>query len=905
MLRAPAADRAGDQEPEDRAGLGDVARGSTLNLAGAVLSAAATLGVTVAVTRSFSRPVAGAFFAATSLFLIIETIASLGAYNGLIYFLAHLRSLRSRGRVPALLRAAVIPVAVASVTAAAALLVFAEPLAKVLLGGHLHAGVSPRAVATAVRGLALTLPFAAMLDTYLGASRGYRDMRPTVVIDRIGRSSLQLAGVGVAVLMGSAALLAPLWALPYVPASVLAWIWFHRVRRRSHEKAARKDTDRSQLRDRPAGERAGPGFAGFWRFNAPRSLATIAQMIIQRLDIVLVGIMRGPVDAAIYTAATRFLVVGQLGNAALSMAAQPQLTHLFAIGDRRGAGQVYQVTTAWLIILTWPLYLLAVVYGPAVLAVFGHSYRAGSTVMVILGLAMLVATGCGQVDIVLTTTGRTSWSLMNGLMAVVVNVGVDLALIPRYGITGAAIGWAAAIAITNLVPLTQVAKVVRVHPFGRGTLVAGLLTTLSFGVIPLALRWLGGDGLVISALAVVTGCAVLAAGLWRFREPLQLAVLPGFPARKGGPSSAAARRGGQHRAPRVRGDERELSVNTVTTGRAFRLSLVATVAVLVAGGLFVASRALAHQASPRPPTRPAAVSKPSPKATPGYQFTDANLSLVPAHGAYLGAYVQPQVDTPAGLTGAVQSFEQSVGRSLKLVHVYVPWGRALPGNVSKYFVRHGKVLLLTWGGAPNTKAIIAGRDDAMIRASAEAVKRLRRPILLEFRHEMDRGNLQWTIHGPADYIKAWDHIRSIFTAVGATNASWVWCPTGYGFQVGRAQAFYPGNKEVDWVCADVYANSGQSLSAAAAPFLSWARQTHKPIILGEFAAKGSAAAWPAWLAAAARLAESDRQIRAMAYFDANGTDSNGHPFSYWLGRNPKALALFGRLLGERFFRPGT
>ena len=198
----------------------------------------------------------------------------------------------------------------------------------------------------------------------------------------------------------------------------------------------------------------------------------------------LVGILKGPVEAAVYTAATRFLVVGQLGNAAISMAAQPQFTHLFAIGDRRGASAVYQVTTAWLIILTWPLYLLAAVYGPTVLAVFGHSYQAGSTVMVILGLTMLIATGCGQVDMVLTTTGRTSWSLLNAAAAGI-NVGVDLALIPRYGITGAAIGWAAAIAVTNLVPLAQVASVVRVHPFGRGTLAACALTTISFGLIPL------------------------------------------------------------------------------------------------------------------------------------------------------------------------------------------------------------------------------------------------------------------------------------------------------------------------------------------------------------------------------------------------------------------------------------
>ena len=945
MLPVRSASGGSGQEPEDRAGLGAVARGGTLNLAGAALSAAATLGVTIAVTRAFSRPVAGAFFAATSLFLIIETVSNLGAYNGLIYFIAQFRSLRSRGRIPALLRAAVIPVIITSVIAAAAMLVFAGPLARLLLGGHLSHGVSPAAVATALRGLALTLPFAALLDTYLGASRGYRDMRPTVVLDRIGRSGLQVLGVGVAAATGSAALLAPLWALPYVPASVLAWMWFHRVRQRAHRLAAVRDTERSRLREPPAGTRAGPGLAGFWKFNAPRALATMAQMTIQRLDIVLVGILKGPADAAIYTAATRFLVVGQLGNAALSMAAQPQFTHLFAIGDRRGAGQVYQVTTAWLIILTWPLYLLAAVDGPTVLAIFGHSYRAGSTVMVILGLTMLIATGCGQVDMVLTTTGRTSWSLLNGLAAVGTNVGLDLALIPRYGITGAAIGWAAAIVITNLVPLAQVASVVKVHPFGRGTLAACVMTSVSFGLIPLEAHWLGGGRLWVSGLGAAAGCAVLATGLWLFREPLQLALLPGIPGRKrAAPATAPAPpqprppsppdpprdRAGRHRAPdpapdqgrsfpavsgsespysdlHTRGADRALTVIPRTSHRVIRLTVVIVAAAAGVAAVLAAAGALTHH-NPAPPRKqPSAAVAPSrtpAQSPPAVRFRDADLALVPRHGVYLGAYVQPQTDTTSGFIDAVQSFQAQAGHPLRLVHVYSQWQKPFPGALDQYVVDHGKVLLLTWGGSPDTKAIIAGRDDALIRARAEQLKALRRPILLEFRHEMDRPNLQWTIHGPADYIAAWDHIRKIFTSVGATNVSWVWCPTGYGFQLGRAQAFYPGNSEVDWVCADVYSTSPtQSLQAAAAPFLSWARHTGKPIIIGEFGVDGYPSQWPAWLEGAAQLARSDRQIRAMAYFDANGDNSQGHPFTYWLGDHAQALATFGRLLGEQFFRP--
>jgi O-antigen/teichoic acid export membrane protein len=525
-----AAFEAATGQPEPPAELARVARGGVLNLGGALFSAIASLGLTVVVTQNFSKPVAGAFFTAMSLFLIVEGVANLGAYNGTIYFIARLRALHADRRIPAIMRATVIPVLFSSIVGAIAVIVFAHPLATLLIDGQSAGGVSAVNVAASLRALAVALPFAALADTLLGATRGYQNMRPTVVVDRIGRGGLQAIGVIAAALAGSSVLLAPLWAAPYLGASLAALIYLRRIMGRHHRQLtaakitvpARRLATNQPVVDNRHGK---PNAKGFWRFTGPRSLASVAQIVIQRLDIVLVGILRGPVDAAVYTAATRFLVAGQLGNAAISMAAQPQLTKLFALGDRAGANAVYQATTGWLILLTWPLYLLAAIFGPDVLAIFGRTYHTGSTVMLILALAMLVATACGQVDTVLITTGRSSWSLANGLLAMGVNVGVDLALIPRFGITGAAIGWAAAIGITNLVPLVQVAWAARVHPFGAGTAAAVLLTSLSFAIIPLAARIWAGSTVTVTITAIGIGCAVMAAGLWQLRWTLQLPVI--------------------------------------------------------------------------------------------------------------------------------------------------------------------------------------------------------------------------------------------------------------------------------------------------------------------------------------------------------------------------------------------
>lgn len=313
-------------------------------------------------------------------------------------------------------------------------------------------------------------------------------------------------------------------------------------------------------------------------------------------------------------------------------------------------------------------------------------------------------------------------------------------------------------------------------------------------------------------------------------------------------------------------------------------------------------------ASPSSPDRhpsPGASSGSGPGGTaPGGHPAGTAWQLIPSQGAYLGAYVEPTSYTPGATIAAVRSFQRTVGAPITLVHTYHPWNSPFPNSADRYFVDSGKVLLLTWSGTPDTRKIVAGDYDGEIRARAEAVERLGHPILLEFRHEMDRPNLQWAVHGPKNFIAAWDHIRSIFSQVGADNVGWVWCPTGWGFSSGRAQAFYPGNNEVDWVCADIYsASSRQPLQVAAEPFLRWAKTTGKPIMIGEFAANGSSSSWSSWLLAAGELAGTDRQIKGMAYFDANGTDSQGRSFQYWLGGSGSALRTFGEMLSWPVFHP--
>ena len=157
----------------------------------------------------------------------------------------------------------------------------------------------------------------------------------------------------------------------------------------------------------------------------------------------------------------------------------------------------------------------------------------------------------------------------------------------------------------------------------------------------------------------------------------------------------------------------------------------------------------------------------------------------PVRGAYFGARVRPPVLTQPAEIAAVQHLQGEIGRRLDIVHVFHMWQDPFPASSDLAFLRQGSMLLLSWSGA-DTRAIAAGKYDSLIRQRALAVKASGRRIFLEWRWEMDRRGLRAQVHSPADYIAAWDHIRSIFTHEQVDNVAWVWCPTASGFANGAA-----------------------------------------------------------------------------------------------------------------------
>lgn len=503
-----------DQEVGDntRQHLTQVARGGALGLVGAGVSAVAGFVLVLVVTNRYPSQSAGLFFTATSVFLLLTAIATLGTETGLGRFLLRYEAQDRCGDIPPTLRGAFRITLGVSVVLGVTVVAAAEPLAELI-------GLDGTGGAASLRVLGVLLPFSTWNGLTLAGTRAFGRMRTTVVIDKIALSLSQPLLVLTASLVGSSLFGMTLaWALPYAVAAVISSIMFRRFLRR---RGTFEHTQPTKSYRALQGE--------FWRFTWPRSITRVSQMAIQRVDIILIAALRSPTEAAIYTAATRFVALGQFSVQAITQVLQPKFTALLANHEYGSLKEVYRISTAWSMGLAWPMYVIVGSAPLAYLGLFGPEYEAqGVTVALFMSVAMMFGVASGPADSLLLMSGRSALSLINSLTALALDIGLCLVLIPRMGMTGAALAWAVAVITRCSLAVVQTRVTMSIVSFGPAAAVVALANVVCFGV-PLVIlgRFVKVD-IGILALALIVCVPVYALVLWIGRKVLMLSVLTGM-----------------------------------------------------------------------------------------------------------------------------------------------------------------------------------------------------------------------------------------------------------------------------------------------------------------------------------------------------------------------------------------
>ena len=285
---------------------------------------------------------------------------------------------------------------------------------------------------------------------------------------------------------------------------------------------------------------------------------------------------------------------------------------------------------------------------------------------------------------------------------------------------------------------------------------------------------------------------------------------------------------------------------------------------------------------------------------------------------------------------AIYKFQRIARKPPSLISFYVPFADCsaspcdfypFPTQPVEDIRRYGAVPFLSWSSASTSSTspvhqpafalnrIVAGAYDSYIREFAEQAAEWGRPFFLRFDWEMNGFWFPWNegVNGnrPGEFVAAWRHVHDIFSEVGATNATWVWCPNiALAKRLKKFRQQYPGNAYVDWTCLDGF-NWGDTRNSAGwmsfgkvfhSSYRTIARiAPHKPMLIGETASEERGGSKARWIRNTLRVVPARyRKVRGLIWFDEKWQGMN------WpIESSHSSRRAFARGIRRNVYRPNV
>ncbi len=376
--------------------------------------------------------------------------------------------------------------------------------ARVAVAGGLLVGVGAALAGVAVGGslgpIILLLSPTVVLAALISVMAGYLRTCQKVLVSELVTTGQQTAYSATAIGLAAAGV-ATIWRVAgaalacEVVAAGIAWLAWRNIVGRGHE-------------DRPPSAR-------LLRFSLPLLLATASTIALQSSDVLLLGAFRGPRAVGLYYPVLRMVNLSALVLSAVGQYFLPAAASILAADDREGLRSFYVTVMKWeTVVLGPPLVMLLAFPRPLIEALFGAPFGAAAWVTRVLALGYLVNVLTGHNWMTMVALGMTKQIGIRSTVAFVANIAVNLALIPAFGMLGAALGTSLVYVGLNATNGWFVWKAARIVPVRRDVLVVLSALAVGTGVPVAVLVGTGADHGLLAPIVVflsALGCALGAA----------------------------------------------------------------------------------------------------------------------------------------------------------------------------------------------------------------------------------------------------------------------------------------------------------------------------------------------------------------------------------------------------------
>lgn len=168
--------------------------------------------------------------------------------------------------------------------------------------------------------------------------------------------------------------------------------------------------------------------------------------LLINIDVLMVGRMMEPDSVALYFAVTKVLALAHFVYFAVKSSVAQRYSQLLHSGDKEAFQNFARNSARWTF---WPSLLLGLLLlagGWPLLALFGHEFTHGYPLLFILIFGVIARASVGPCESLLSMSGNQNICALFYALALVVNVSLNVTLIPLLGLSGAAIATVCAMA---------------------------------------------------------------------------------------------------------------------------------------------------------------------------------------------------------------------------------------------------------------------------------------------------------------------------------------------------------------------------------------------------------------------------------------------------------------------------
>lgn len=201
-------------------------------------------------------------------------------------------------------------------------------------------------------------------------------------------------------------------------------------------------------------------------FSLPLMFSGVAWRLMQQIDNFLIEVIIDTAAVGVYDASYTLASSFALLTTIFGFLALPVLSRLYEQNEQENMDDLYKLVTKWMVFLAAPAVGLTFLFPAEILnLIYGIAYRPGQFAFSIVILGFFIHILVGVNGIALIATGNVHQILIANFTALSANVVLNVILIPKLGIIGAAIASFTSYTLANMYQSFILHKYHSIQPF--------------------------------------------------------------------------------------------------------------------------------------------------------------------------------------------------------------------------------------------------------------------------------------------------------------------------------------------------------------------------------------------------------------------------------------------------------